>query len=133
MSHDICPERASELLLDLLNVVDDGCHTLVLSVAGHSRTIPFHTLGDALMLDVEDAVSAAAVLALLPGRIGGAVIRTAQDNGTSRVIGWRLKGYDTHPLNEAEIFNAYCTDPVTGEPVPPQWGTEYAAAPPVGG
>ncbi|MGP4001571.1 hypothetical protein [Streptomyces sp. 8N706] len=58
-------------------------------------------------------------------------MRTNHADDTSRVLGWRLSDCTTHPLNRAEIFSAYCTDAATGEPIPPEPGTEYADAPPV--
>jgi hypothetical protein len=43
------------------------------------------------------------------------------------VCGWRLLDGWLEPLSEGEVFAAYCTDALTGEPVPPERGLEYRA------
>ena len=42
-----------------------------------------------------------------------------------RVHGWACATADSYPLTAGEVFNAYCTDADTGEPVPPEPGVEY--------
>lgn len=125
------PERATDLLLGLFDAVGDGCHALTVSIAGGVMTVPFHNSGEYTDVDVETALTAIALLSR--GRIGGAVMRTHHADDTSRVLGWRLTDCTARPLNRAEIFDAYCTNPATGEPIPPESGTEYADAPVVGG
>ncbi|MDT0265730.1 hypothetical protein RM844_05430 [Streptomyces sp. DSM 44915] len=71
---------------------------------------------------------------LATGAGGGLVLRSgpgAPSGGTPRqsVRGWRLAGGWLHPLGEAEIFAAYCTDPTSGEPLPPEHGVRYRPAP----
>ncbi|MER7112535.1 hypothetical protein [Streptomyces sp. NPDC000229] len=106
-----------------------------LSVTGRARpaafTLPFHNFGEYTDVDPEAALDVIALLSLTSGRIGGAVVRTHHADDTSRVLGWRLRDCTAHPLGRAEIFNAYCTDATTGEPIPPEPGTQYADAPPV--
>ncbi|MFD5427714.1 hypothetical protein [Streptomyces sp. NPDC127084] len=129
------PERAAALLMGLFGAVDDGCHTLTVSVAGRARgtvaVLPFRNVGEFTDVDTEVALDVIALLSLTSGRIGGAVLRTNHADDASRVLGWRLSDCTAHPLNRAEIFSAYCTDAATGEPIPPEPGAEYADAPPV--
>ncbi|MBW1600298.1 hypothetical protein HPT28_25340 [Streptomyces sp. JJ38] len=58
------------------------------------------------------------------GSAGGVVLRTTR-GGHQTVRGWRLANGWLQPLTEAEVFTAYCTDPATGEPVPPEPGVAY--------
>jgi hypothetical protein len=44
------------------------------------------------------------------------------------VRGWGLSGGRLRPLTEAEVFMACCTEPGTGEPVPPEPGVTHRAA-----
>lgn len=79
-----------------------------------------------LVLRTEEAADA-------PGRGGGGDGGGAHsgDEGAVRdvVRGWRLDpvGGWLRPLSAAEVFAAYCTDPATREPVPPEPGVEHAA------
>ncbi len=86
---------------------------------------------DADMLVVCTVMTAAEVTR----RTAGLVIRTTTGRrdapGTETVRGWSLRGGTPHPLSEAEVFNAYCTDPATGEPVPPEPGVRYRAGLPL--
>lgn len=129
------PERAADLLMGLFGAVGDGCHTLTVSVTGRARgavsVLPFHNFGEYTDVDEEAALDVIALLSLTSGRIGGAVVRTNHADDTSRVLGWRLGDCTAHPLGRAEVFSAYCADAATGEPIPPEPGTEYADAPPV--
>ncbi|KAB8161972.1 hypothetical protein FH609_025525 [Streptomyces sp. 3MP-14] len=73
-------------------------------------------------------------VALAAGAAGGLVLRSgaeAPPGATPRqeVRGWRLAGGRLVPLGEAEVFAAYCTDPTTGEPLPPEHGVRYRPAP----
>ncbi|NYI06988.1 hypothetical protein [Allostreptomyces psammosilenae] len=52
--------------------------------------------------------------------------------GTVELVrGWYLTGRRLHPLDQAQIFAAQCTDAMTGEPLPPQPRVEYVTAFPV--
>ena len=46
-----------------------------------------------------------------------------------QVLGWRLRACSLVPLDEAEMFDAHCTDAASGEPIPPERGVEYTSAP----
>ncbi|MCB5182952.1 hypothetical protein [Streptomyces antimicrobicus] len=59
------------------------------------------------------------------GGPGGVVLRTSRPGAKDRVHGWRLAGGNLVPLSAAAVFNAYCTDADTGEPVAPEPGVEY--------
>jgi hypothetical protein len=42
--------------------------------------------------------------------------------------GWALHEGRLHPLDEAALFDAHCTDAATGEPLPPERGLAYRDA-----
>ncbi|NJQ03521.1 hypothetical protein [Streptomyces zingiberis] len=62
---------------------------------------------------------------LATGVPGGIVLRTLVPGGRDRVRGWSLRDGWPRPLTAAEVFTAYCTDPETGEPVPPEPGVDH--------
>jgi hypothetical protein len=62
---------------------------------------------------------------------GGVVLRTTTPDGGEEVRGWSLRDGWLHPLTEAEVFNAYCTDAESGEPVPPEPGVTYRPGTPL--
>ncbi|MDH6544160.1 hypothetical protein [Streptomyces sp. SPB4] len=135
-SHDRTPyevERSAALLMGFLNAVGDGCHHLVVAVSANGATlsvsVPFHNDGETSDLDPDDALEAMMALTLAAMVGGGAVIRTNCADQTSEVMGWRLVEFYAKPLSASEIFNVYCTDAMTGEVIPPEWGVEYVAAP----
>ena len=47
-------------------------------------------------------------------------------DSTERALPDSLRDGWLHPLTEAEVFNAHCTDAATGEPVPPEPGLTFA-------
>jgi hypothetical protein len=53
------------------------------------------------------------------------VLRTTGSGAPDRVHGWRLHRGRLAPLTTAEVFNAYCTDAETGEPIGPESGVDY--------
>ncbi|MHC6629323.1 hypothetical protein ACYTFC_25100 [Streptomyces globosus] len=78
--------------------------------------------------DGREALDFVTVLAagMALGGAGGLVLRTTTaDGGGDRVHGWRLEGGGIVPLSAAAVFNAYCTDPDTGDPVAPEHGVDY--------
>ncbi|NWF31067.1 hypothetical protein HW130_33310 [Streptomyces sp. PKU-EA00015] len=93
--------------------------------------LPFHNFGEFTDVDADAVLDVIALLSLTSGRIGGAVVRTKHRDDTSRVLGWRLGDCTADPLGRAGIFTDFCTDAVTGEPIPSEPGAEYADAPPV--
>lgn len=55
--------------------------------------------------------------------------RESAAGSREEVRGWSLHGGVLRPLGEAEVFAAYCTDAGNGEPLPPEPGVAYRAAP----
>ena len=47
------------------------------------------------------------------------------------VRAWRLAAGRALPLTAAQAFALVCTDPITGEPIPPEPGARYADAFPI--
>ncbi|MFD3541984.1 hypothetical protein ACFWUQ_21160, partial [Streptomyces sp. NPDC058662] len=74
-----------------------------------------------------EALDFATVLAagLALGGPGGLVLRSTTEGHRDRVHGWRLDRGRLTALSAAAVFNAYCTDADTGEPVAPEPGVEY--------
>ncbi|MCX4515898.1 hypothetical protein OHA27_37915 [Streptomyces sp. NBC_01619] len=59
---------------------------------------------------------------------GGALVTRSYRNGAPDVArGWRTRDGWPQPLTEAEVFSAYCTDAVTGDPLPPEADVTYGA------
>lgn len=125
-------ERASHALMGLIEVAGTGTHHVVcsvpldgtplLAVLTSDRDVSgrIHFVeADALVFCT---VLAAAAVSESPG---GIVLRSTGADGRDEVRGWALRDGWPQPLTEAEVFNAYCTDADTGEPVPPEPGVTY--------
>ncbi|WP_175408403.1 hypothetical protein [Streptomyces sp. TRM64462] len=127
-------DQASRAVLRLLTDAGPGTHHLVCSIptAADNLLAVLHTsrtdTGPAVLDSAEGAqfvtVLAAGIARETPG---GLVLRTTAPGTTDRLHGWRLDQGRLVPLTEAEVFNAYCTDADTGEPLPPEPGVEYRA------
>ncbi|SEO51159.1 hypothetical protein [Actinacidiphila rubida] len=132
-------DRASHTLIRLVEAVGPGRHHVVASLPEDSRPplLAAARIGSdedgELHLDEADALLLCTVMAACAATVhpGGLVIRTTASDGTDTVRGWTLRGAVPHPLTEPEVFNAYCTDPDTGDPVPPEPGVRYAAGIPL--
>jgi hypothetical protein len=154
-------DRASHTLLRLIEAVGPGTHHIVCSLpTGTAEAALVAAVlieapapgespggmragdaaagdsGDDLRFSETDALVVGTVMAVgtVTAQPGGLVVRTVTGKGADRaetVRGWSLRGGEPYPLTEAEVFNAYCTDPVTGEPVPPEPGVRYAAGLPL--
>jgi hypothetical protein len=149
-------DRASHTLLRLIDALGPGGHHVVCSLrldpgepalhaAAQIDAAPPHDDGDPRSPDDGDlkfsdadmlVVCTVMTAAEVTGRTAGLVIRTTTGTGedapgTETVRGWSLRGGTPHPLSEAEVFNAYCTDPATGDPVPPEPGVRYRAGLPL--
>jgi hypothetical protein len=127
-------ERASDLLLALLGQAGPGTHHLVCSVptAEGQLLAVLHTEcpeGAPARFDSSEGAEFVTVLAvgIALESPGGVVLRTTGADAPDRVHGWRLHRGRLAPLTAAEVFNAYCTDADTGEPLSPESGVEYCA------
>lgn len=130
--------RAARLLQAVLDTTAPGHHQLVCSLTTSGRTLlaalhaDTRTLGEAL-LDHEEAADFTTLLACalaLPAP-AGLVMRSRVAGLPEEVRGWRLRSGRPQPLTAAEVFDAYCTDAVSGEPVAPEPGVEYRAGTPL--
>ncbi|GAB2631725.1 hypothetical protein GCM10027168_73750 [Streptomyces capparidis] len=121
--------RLTRELAALLERAGPGEHHLVGSANVHGA--PLLAVVDAGGPTAgEDAALFCAVLAAghATGGGGGAVLRTrGGPGGRDTVRGWALRDGRLHPLTAAEVFDAYCTDHRTGEPIAPEPDVDYEA------
>ncbi|MFF5568957.1 hypothetical protein ACFY7Z_31405 [Streptomyces sp. NPDC012623] len=140
-------DRASQLLLRLIEGAGPGSHHLVCSVpaADEQLLAVLHTHrpaprtgpdeapagSDEAPAGFDSAEGAEFVSVLATGialeTAGGVVLRTTAPGTPDRLRGWRLRRGGLVPLTEGEVFSAYCTDADTGEPLAPEPGAEYHA------
>lgn len=127
-------QRAADALDRLMARAGPGHHHLVCSVPTEDEQLvaalraetredgPTHA-GGRESLDFVTVLAAGLAL----GGPGGLVLRSSTEGPgpRDRVHGWRLDRGRLVPLSEAAVFNAYCTDADTGEPVAPEPGVEY--------
>ncbi|MFE7413013.1 hypothetical protein [Streptomyces laurentii] len=132
-------DRASQLLLRLLDATGPGTHHLVCSVPAEDDLLiaVLHATRDdtgPALLDRAEAAEFTSVLAagIARGTPGGVVLRTSTPGTLDRLHGWRLRDGRLVPLTEAEVFDAYCTDALTGEPIAPESHADYRAGFPLG-
>ncbi|PLW71600.1 hypothetical protein GQS52_02025 [Streptomyces sp. SCUT-3] len=130
--------RATLALARLLEAAGPGTHHLVCSVTtdGAPLTSALHidnSRDEELRLGEADALVLTTVLAagLATGAPGGVVMRSIRPGARDTVRGWALHDGWLRPLTEAEVFNAYCTDAATGEPVAPEPGVDHRAGIPL--
>ncbi|MCX5383673.1 hypothetical protein [Streptomyces sp. NBC_00083] len=131
-------DRASHLLLNLLEAAGPGTHHLVCSIPARDDQLisvlhAHREGGDPAHLDEGDAAEFVTVLAagIALHSTGGLVLRTSAPGVPDRLYGWRLQHDRLDPLTEGEVFSAYCTDAETGEPVAPEPGVDYRAGFPI--
>lgn len=127
-------DQASRTLLQLLDKAGPGTHHFVCSIpaAGEQLLAVLHTTRtDTGPAELDSTEGAEFVTVLAVGIAhetpGGVVLRTTTPGTPDRLHGWRLDRGRILPLTEAEVFNAYCTDAETGEPLAPEPGVEYRA------
>ncbi|MER5733807.1 hypothetical protein ABT084_36690 [Streptomyces sp. NPDC002138] len=127
-------ERAGLILRRLLERAGPGHHHLVCSVPTEDEQLVSVLHADTTddgatppRVDAGENLDFVTVLAtgLALGGPGGLVLRTTAGDPRDRVHGWRLDRGRLVALSAAAVFNAYCTDAETGEPVPPEPGVEY--------
>ncbi|MFF8917325.1 hypothetical protein ACF08M_29450 [Streptomyces sp. NPDC015032] len=127
-------DRASHLLLRMLETAGPGTHHLVCSTPTETEHLlaVLHTERDTTgPARLETAEGAEFVTVLAVGialeKSVGVVLRTSSPGTQDRVHGWRLARGILVPLTAGEVFSAYCTDADTGEPVAPESHVEYCA------
>ncbi|WP_225079801.1 hypothetical protein [Streptomyces sp. CoT10] len=127
--------RARDFLVRILDTADPGHRHLVCSVSATPETLVsvLHADADAdgaTHLDDTEALEFTTVLALgLAALPCALVMRTRSPGAPDRVYGWRLRAGDLEPLTAGEVFDAYCTDIDSGDPISPESGVDYCAAP----
>ncbi|MFD0008183.1 hypothetical protein ACFVJ4_38120 [Streptomyces sp. NPDC127178] len=131
--------QASGLLTRILDTALPGHRHLVCSTSAVPETLAavLHADTDpdgASQLDEAEALEFTTVLALgLATRSsGGLVIRTTAPNTPDQVYGWRLRAGSIESLTAGEVFDAYCTDIGSGEPISPEPGVDYCVPPDLG-
>ncbi|MEU9191313.1 hypothetical protein AB0D14_43915 [Streptomyces sp. NPDC048484] len=130
--------RARDLLVRILDTADPGHQHLVCSVSATPETLVAVLHADteadsAAQFDDAEALEFTTVLALcLAALPGGLVMRTSAPSATDRVYGWRLRAGDPEPLTAGEVFDAYCTDIDSGDPISPESGVDYCVPPGLG-
>lgn len=128
-------QRASHLLLRLLEKAGPGTHHIVCSVpaSGEQLLAAAHlhrpTGAAPVRADSSEATELVTVLAagIALESPAGVVLRTTDPEAPDRLYGWRLAHGLLVPLTAGEVFNAYCTDADTGEPLSPESGVDYRA------
>ncbi|AVZ71835.1 hypothetical protein SLUN_06145 [Streptomyces lunaelactis] len=124
-------DRASRILMRLLEEAGPGTHHLVCSVQAPDEQLlaVLHAEGAPAQLDASEGAEFVTVLAagIALESPGGAVLRTSAPGAPDHLHGWRLHQGRLLPLTAGEVFSAYCTDAVTGEPISPEPGVEYCA------
>ncbi|MEU5958155.1 hypothetical protein [Streptomyces sp. NPDC047525] len=129
-------QRASHLVTRVIETSGRGDHHLTCSVpledgtlvAGlHAVEVTEGNTG----VDEAEALEFATVLAvgIATRSASGLVVRTTAGGRPDRVRGWRLSGEKLLPLTAAEVFDAYCTDAVSGQLIAPEADVDCLAAP----
>lgn len=127
-------ERAAAALERLVAGAGPGHHHLVCSVPTEAEQLVavLHAdigedPGTPPRIEGREGLDFVTVLAagLALGGPGGLVLRSTTEGHRDRVHGWRLDRGRLTVLSAAAVFNAYCTDADTGEPVAPEPGVEY--------
>ncbi|MEU9736489.1 hypothetical protein [Streptomyces sp. NPDC048002] len=130
--------RARDVLAQILDTADPGHRHLVCSVSATPETLVsvLHADTDAdgaTHLDDTEALEFTTVLAAgLAAPPGALVMRTRSPGAPDRVYGWRLRAGALEPLTASEVFDAYCTDHDSGDPIPPEPDVDYCAPPDLG-
>ncbi|WP_326592407.1 hypothetical protein [Streptomyces sp. NBC_01294] len=127
-------ERATEALTRLVAGAGPGHHHFVCSIPTYTQqlvaVLHAETTDDPdtpPRVEGRDGLDFVTVLAagLALGGPGGLVVRSTTEGHRDRVHGWRLDRGRLTVLSAAAVFNAYCTDADTGDPVAPEPGVEY--------
>ncbi|MFI8266429.1 MULTISPECIES: hypothetical protein [unclassified Streptomyces] len=126
--------RATEALTRLVEGAGPGHHHLVCSVPAQDEQLVAVLHAEVVAdrdgpprIEGRESLDFVTVLAagLALGGPGGLVLRSTTEGSGDRVHGWRLDRGRLVPLSAAAVFNAYCTDADTGDPVAPESGVDY--------
>ncbi|MEU6894344.1 hypothetical protein ABZ934_21555 [Streptomyces sp. NPDC046557] len=126
-------ERAAGALKRLVDGAGPGHHHLVCSVPTDTEQLVAVLHAEAPgaesrpRIEGREGMDFVTVLAagIALGGAGGLVLRSTSEDCPDRVHGWRLDRGRLVALSAAAVFNAYCTDADTGDPVAPEPGVEY--------
>lgn len=133
-------DRARVAVAGLLHGLGTGEHHLVCIVVDEPEPLVarFHATSsdDGVPVVSEDdelAFTVHVAAALRSGGAAGITAHTTDAGGEAGEVAraWTISEGWLRPLSSAEVFSAYCTDPVTGAPIPPEHGVEYVAGFPV--
>ncbi|MFD9360056.1 hypothetical protein [Streptomyces sp. NPDC060031] len=111
-------QRAERLLYALFDAAGDGCHSITASGGAAWAQIPFHNRGHRTHLGNQLTDAVTTMSPALDSEVCGIVLRTHEDDGTSRVRAWKLAADTLTPLTVDALRLAYAFDPETGEPLP---------------
>ncbi|MGW7441697.1 hypothetical protein [Streptomyces sp. NPDC054849] len=127
-------DRATDALTRLVAGAGPGHHHFVCSIPTDTEQLVAVLHADTTddpdtppRIERRDGLDFVTVLAagLALGGAGGLVVRSTTEGHRDRVHGWRLDRGRLTALSAAAVFNAYCTDADTGDPVAPEPGVEY--------
>ncbi|MCX5307255.1 hypothetical protein OG304_27960 [Streptomyces sp. NBC_00160] len=128
-------DRAADALKRLVAGAGPGHHHFVCSIPTEAQQLVAVLHADTTdgdpdtppRIEGREGLDFVTVLAagLALGGPGGLVVRTTGEGRRDRVHGWRLDRGRLTALSAAAVFNAYCTDADTGDPVAPESGVEY--------
>ncbi|GGS37274.1 hypothetical protein Snoj_46040 [Streptomyces nojiriensis] len=127
-------DRAADALKRLVAGAGPGHHHFVCSIPTEAQQLVAVLHADTTddpaappRIESREGLDFVTVLAagLALGGPGGLVVRTTDEGRRDRVHGWRLDRGRLTALSAAAVFNAYCTDADTGDPVAPESGVEY--------
>ncbi|WP_037842902.1 hypothetical protein [Streptomyces sp. NRRL F-5126] len=126
-------DQAHRLLWRLLEGAGPGTHQMVCSIPAAEEqltaVLQAEQTDGPTVLDTVQSAEFVCVLAtgIALGTRGGVVMRTTAHGAPDRLHGWHLAEGHLAPLTAAEVFNAYCTDAETGEPIGPEPDVDYRA------
>ncbi|MGW6982774.1 hypothetical protein ACWGE1_25605 [Streptomyces sp. NPDC054932] len=127
-------DRATDALKRLVAGAGPGHHHFVCSIPTETQQLVAVLHADTTdapdtppRIESREGLDFVTVLAagLALGGTGGLVVRSTTEGHRDRVHGWRLDRGRLTALSAAAVFNAYCTDADTGDPVAPEPGVEY--------
>ncbi|WP_217239522.1 hypothetical protein [Streptomyces sp. AC555_RSS877] len=131
--------RASHLLVRILETAERGDRHLVCSITGTPESLVSvlrteEESDGTTHLDEAEALEFTTVLALglATHGPGGLVMRTSAPGAPDRIYGWRMRGEGLEPLTAGEVFDAYCTDIDSGDPISPESDVDYCVPPELG-